>query len=129
MQSKVLFSFDPGCFFMFFFSFCKTKPSYEFYLLLHECIFFNFKLFPWLMILSSNVPKLKTNNFRFRLAFNAIKKLWSNADMEIISEFTSVIHLYWKKCCSSIDAFALFWHKVFSFIAITVNKEIVLIFL
>ena len=107
-----------------FFSFCKVKPSYELYSLLHECLFFSFKLFPWQMILSSNVPKKQKTQFWFRLGFTAIKhtlkQLWCNADIQIIWEFSSVVHLYWKKCCFSMDAFVLCWHKVFSFIAITV---------
>ena len=90
--------------FMFFFiSFCKAKPSFELYSLLHECLFFSFKLFPWQVILSSNVPNVnkQTTQFWFRLGFTAIrhtlKQLWCNADIQIISEFSSVVHLYCKK--------------------------------
>ena len=60
-----------GCFFLF------VKPSLlmSYDTLLHECIFFSFKLFPWHVILSSNVPKKQTTQFWFRLGFNAIKQL------------------------------------------------------
>ena len=60
-----------GCFFLF------VKPSLlmSYDSLLHECIFFSFRLFPWQVILSSNLPKKQTTLFWFRLVFNAIKQL------------------------------------------------------
>ena len=51
--------------------------------LLHEYIFFSFKLLIWQVILSSNVPKKQTTQFWFRLSFNAINQLWCNADIQM----------------------------------------------
>ena len=83
------------------------------------------KFLSWQVVLSSNVPKKKQLSFGFdqvlmpqNISYITSKQLWCNADIQIVSEFSSVIHLYWKKCCFSLHAFVLCWHKVLSFIAI-----------
>ena len=72
------------------------------------------------MILFSNVPKTKIQ-FLFRLALNALKRLWCNVDIQVLWAFSSIkANLLSKKFCFSIIAFFLCCRKIFSITAIFV---------
>ena len=61
------------------------------------------------------------NQFLFRLALNALKRLWCNVDTQVLWAFSSIkANLHSKKFCFSIYAFFLCCYKVFSIIAIYV---------
>ena len=68
---------------------------------------FVLRFFPKQVILTSNVPK-KEIQFLFRLGLNSMKRLWCNADTEMISVFSSItlnlrtksfVFQYMHMCC------------------------------
>ena len=64
--------------------------------MLHKCVFFRFKLFPRQVIFLFNVPK-KEIQFLFRLGLNAIKRLWCNANIQMLSAFSSITVNFYSK--------------------------------
>ena len=88
VESKFLLKCDPERFLSFL---CKTKPCCEIYLVLHEGVFFRFKLFPRQAIHFPLMCRKKEIQFLSRLGLNAIKQLWSNANIQTsFSIFSSI---------------------------------------
>ena len=91
------------------------------YLVLHEGVFFRFKLFPRQVIHFPLMCQKKEIQFLSRLGLNSIKQLWCNANIQ--TSFSILFNLgesLFEEFCFSIYAIVLCWHKVFSIIAIIV---------
>ena len=86
----VPFLFDPDRFLSFF---CKTKPSCEFNLELSMFSFVQVVPMAGDSFLECTSQKKKKKTFLFRLGLNAIKQSWCNADIQMFSALSSMVHL------------------------------------
>ena len=64
--------------------------------MLHECVFFT-ELQVSSMTGDSFLECPEKKKFSlFRLGPNALKRLWCNADIQMVSALSSVVHVHWK---------------------------------